>query len=334
MYFDKPVVFKKDIPEIISSFNVGNVLEAKYLGGVPNVTYRVITPTNSLAIRICNHGYTSKLHLKTEVALLEYLDEKGFSLAPIPVRAADGEYLQEWRGYNVFAMKLIDGIPGDRVKLNGKLCFDVGQALASLKQKMLFYEGYIPDGETYDERGFRLLRLLPETARFMGWTIDVESIVKQWHISSNIIEGHRKDLDYGIIHTDVWPPNIICKGDQVVGIVDFDDWACGPAVIDLAASLVEFPWFNSLDFNESFATELFRGYFLNGGKLSLLEQDLLIVGMELACASWLSCNALHRIQFEESEIYLKKLQLLGDKRKREALDERLRTCINQAQVGS
>lgn len=331
MHFDKPVVFLKDIPSILSSYNFGVLLEAKYLGGVPNVTYRVISPEAKLAVRICNHGYTSIEHLKSEVQLLEYLQQCGFAESPVPVKGKDGEYIQNWHGYRVFAMQLIEGIPGDRVTISSRICHDVGRVIANMGKFLLGFQKNIPEGETYIDRGMRLLNLLPETSRIMGWNIDIDKIIDQWKTACSTLKSFNNTINYSVIHTDVWPPNILCKDEKVVGVVDFDDWAYGPILMDLSASLVEFPWFNCMDFNDDLAFELFKGYFKHGGRLTEQERLLLPIGMEMASASWLSCNALHRIQFEESEIYLEKLNLLRNPQARKELLKRIFKCIDEAQ---
>lgn len=331
MHFDKPVVFLKDIPSIVASFDFGILLEAKYLGGVPNVTYRVISSANKLAIRICNHGYTSVDHLTMEVNLLNHLQQCGFTEAPVPVQGIDGEYIQNWHGYRVFAMKLIEGIPGDRVKITPGICNDVGRVISQMGKALLSYPGKIPVGETYIDRGMRLLNLLPETSNLMGWNIDTGKIIDQWESACTTLENFKNTIDYSVIHTDVWPPNILCEDGKVVGVVDFDDWAYGPVMLDLSASLVEFPWFNSMNFDDNLTFELFRGFFHHGGSLTEYERLLLPVGMEMSCASWLSCNALHRIQFEESEIYLEKLNLLRNSQARKELVKRILVCIDEAQ---
>src|SRR5437660_1195352 len=109
MVFDKPVVFLKDIPEIMSVYSLGSVVAAKYLGGIPNVTYRVITPHARLAVRICNKGYTSPEHLNTEIEILQHLTSAGYKESPRVITGNNGSVVQNWKGYPTFAMQLIEG---------------------------------------------------------------------------------------------------------------------------------------------------------------------------------------------------------------------------------
>lgn len=330
MEFDKPVVLLSDISEIMSPFESGRILEAKYLGGVPNVTYRVITERSRLAIRICNRGYTSAAHLDAEVAILRYLRAAGFREAPAPVIGKNGEYLQTWRGYPILATTLIDGRTGDQVRITPALCRDVGSKVASMQLQLSACTLALPDGETFRRRGERLLRSLPQTSTALGWTVDIHAIQDQWQRAVARMDSSHDKLRSGIVHTDVWPPNIICDHESVVGVIDFDDWAEGPVFIDIAACLVEFPMYKSLRFDAGLATELFAGYFCAGGILDAAERELLLDAMEATCVSWLACNAMHRIQFDESLIYLQKLDLFRDPSKRSIFEEQLNRCIDAA----
>jgi Ser/Thr protein kinase RdoA (MazF antagonist) len=231
-------------------------------------------------------------------------------------------------------MDLIEGLSGDRVKISCELCRDVGRVLAQMQQHLSSYSGSVPDGELFWERGSRLLKMLPQTSKTMNWHIDTEIVSWQWQQASDKVSQYAHDLSIGVVHTDVWPPNVICQDDRIVGVVDFDDWAVGPTFIDSIACLTEFPWYNRLDFNPDFAYAFFEGYFSYGGQLSHLERALLIEVMEMTCASWLACNALHNMQLAESMIYLQKLELLRDQQRRKNLSNAIENCIEEALLNS
>src|SRR5581483_4296617 len=224
MYFDRPVISIKDILEIMLSYPFGEVLECEYLGGVPNVTFKVVTQQRTLAVRISNNGYTSIDHLNTEIKLLEHLVGIGFAESPRPVVGSNGEVLQQWKGYRVFASDYIRGIPGEKVEITPGLCHDVGRIVASLQKALSSFKGAVPRGESFVERGTRLLDLLPSTSGMMGWELDVSQILAQWKRSNTSFIQLSDRFVSSIIHSDIWPPNVICKQETVVGVVDFDDW--------------------------------------------------------------------------------------------------------------
>jgi len=330
MHFDRPVVLPEDMPEIMAAYPFGEVVECENLGGVPNVTYEITTPQRVVAVRISNHGYTSLDHLKLELEILQHLKDVGFAESPRLIAGTNGEILQQWKGYWFCATEFIPGKPGDEVEITPGLCHDVGRAIASLEKALSSFTGTIPRGETFVERAERLLALLPDTAKRMGWQFDMDSIFEQWERAKEAFISNRSNLRHSIIHSDVWPPNVICSGEAIAGIVDFDDWCYGATIIDVCAPLVEFPWFKSTTMNDELAVAFLSGYLEHGGTISEAEENLIIDGIEMSCVSWLSCNALHEVEFEESEIYMQKLELLQDNAYKEKLRADVRGSIRTA----
>lgn len=332
MKFDKPIVLSDDISEIMRLYSLGGILESSYLGGVPNVTYKVVTNSGAYAVRITNHGYTSVEHLKIEVELLRHLAKRSFAESPRLTLGVDGEAIQSWRGYRVLVTEFISGTPGDRVKITADLCHDVGRVVASLKKHLSAFTGKVPEEETFVRRGKRLLSILPATTQNLGWEIDVGSILDQWKYATHKFDEYKDLLQFSVLHSDVWPPNIICESNRIIGVVDFDDWCYGPTIIDVCGPIVEFPMISSNVLNDDLCIAFFLGYLSNGGTISDVEENLIVYGMEMTCISWLACNALHKVQFDESEIYLKKLNYLRNETSRKQLSADIMTCIHIARA--
>lgn len=331
MLFEKPIVSPKNILEIMRFYSVGDVLECKYLGGVPNVTYRVKTREQDLTVRISNHGYTSFEHLELEIEILQHLKNVGYSESPRLIAGKNGEIIQEWNKYWLIATEYITGETVDRVEITESLCEDVGRAVATLQRALAAFKKPIPQPHTFIARGTRLIELLPETVRRLGWQLDYRSLIKEWERACGCFEASRDSLPYGILHADVWPPNVICEGERIVGVIDFDDWCYGPRVIDFCAPLIEFAMFNTTVMNEDLAIAFLQGYFGNGGAISESEEDLIIEAIEMVCASWLACNALHEITFEESKVYLNRLELLQNSHTREVMASDIRQLLDIVQ---
>lgn len=333
MEFDKPTVLPEDLPTLASLFSSGDVLEIEYLGGVPNVTYKVITNPKKMAIRVSNHGYTSIEHLKTEIEILKHLENSEFQKSPKLIRGLDGNCVQYWKGYPVCATEYIPGIPGDKTPITSELCHDVGFNLSLMQKSLSSFPRTPGSGMTLSERGEMMLMNFSRRAKRIGWSLDFEKIINQWQFADKVLLSRESEIPHQILHSDIWPPNIISDGDSVAGIIDFDDWCYGPAMIDLCAPLIEFPMFYSNEFNERFALELLKGYFKGGGTISPVEQELIIYGLEVGCAMWLACNALHEVSYEESEIYVYKLDLLSNSNTRNSLIEMINdlsaTAISQ-----
>jgi Ser/Thr protein kinase RdoA (MazF antagonist) len=313
MFFDKPVVLSVEIPEIASLFSESKIVANRYLGGVPNVTWAIDLGHEVIAMRICNRGYTSAEHLCAELSLLVYLESVGYEYSPRPVRARTGSYAANWRGYPVIATRLINGESGEGVPVTPDLCYETGQALGNLRSVLDGCSIRLPSSDRFDVRGTRLVRLLPETAAVLSWSIDIEAIGAQFAESLSQVGRFSTGHQMKLVHTDVWPPNTIVRQGHLVGIVDFDDLAFGPPILDLASAFAEF----AIDSRDDSiildrASKLLDGYRSVRGVVSKEDGDAFLPCIVYSYASWLACNALHQVPYAESEIYDRRLRLLRD----------------------
>ena len=175
-----------------------------------------------------------------------------------------------------------------------------------------FELGTIPEGETFFEKGTNVLKSLASAVNKRGWGIDIRHVISQWERACQPFISNIADLDSNIIHADIWPPNVICERERVAGLIDFDDCCHGVTVIDLAIALMEFAMFHGVIMNERLAVSLLVNYFRQGGKLSPLEEELIVDAMEMTCAMWLAYNVIEAPTYEEAEIYSRRLEVLHD----------------------
>lgn len=314
MFFDKPMVLPSEVPEIASLFSESKVRSSRYLGGVPNVTWSIDLGNEAIAIRVCNRGYTSEEHLSAELSVLAYLESVGYEYSPRLVRERAGSYTARWRGYPVIATSLIVGESGESVPLTLDVCYEAGQALGNLRSVLEGCTVRLPESDRFDLRGNRLIRMLPKTAHAYTWPINIEAITVQSSESLSQIWRFCSQTQMRLVHTDVWPPNTIVKQGHLVGIVDFDDLAFGPPILDLASAFAEF----AVDPNDDSiildrASKLLDGYRSILGTISREDSEAFLPCIVYSYASWLACNAFHQVSYEESEIYDRRLALLRDK---------------------
>jgi homoserine kinase type II len=318
MRFDRPVLGDADLPAVLAGYDVGEPAGCEYLGGIPNVTYSVRTQRGRYAVRVCNNGYTSVPHLDCEVRALVHLHRHGFHLAPRPVPGLDGRLVQRWRGYRVLVTEFIDGTSADKLTIDAAVCAGVGAAVAGLNRALSGFEHRLPASESFRARSLRLF----EQAGAGGWPLDWPAAVAQWQRAMAELEAAPGFVPVAI-HSDIWPPNVICRGGHVVGIVDFDDLAVGPVQLELAAVLTEFACTAGPDLDEDLAAAVLRGFTAAGGALGPGEHRLLVAGIEASCASWLGANVLHGVPYEQSLALVRVLHRLAGEPGRRELAARL-----------
>lgn len=162
--------------------------------------------------------------------------------------------------------------------------------------------------------------------------MDISQVPMQWERSAKKIASHMSRLNPAIIHADFWPPNIKCIGNNIVGLMDFDDWAYGPAVFDLVVAFQECAMFGGSQINHLVAENILRGYFETGGRMSKIEVDLFPDAIELFCSLFLAYNIVQAETMPEAEIYLARLQRLADEKENAAFRNEVSELIAKTRI--
>lgn len=326
MEFDRPDVRPADIPAIALLFGLTEPLEVEYLGGIPNATYRIASAGRTLAVRVCNNGYTSPEHLICELRTLRHLRRYGFDLAPEPVPGDDGELIQSWRGYRVVATAYIDGVAGDRIPLGVPECRQIGAAVARLGAALRGLDHGLSADESFRARSVRLLDGLAGHAPALGWPDEFAGVPGQFDRAMRALETAGPTGWYPAIHADIWPPNTLYRDGTLVGLIDFDDLSHGPPVLDIAAVVCEFAFPEADALDEPLARAALAGFRAAGGDLEPTADSpgaSLTDAVEALCASWLAANALHQVPFAQSRSLAERLARLADPVSRAGFAQRL-----------
>lgn len=330
MDFDKPVITPEDIALIILSYPLSDIVAIENLGGISNTTYKVTTSSQAVAIRVYSHGQSSLEHIEFELRILNHLETQGFE-SPRMIRGRNTQILQEWNGYWVSASQFIPGITAEKLELTPKIVGDVGRLVCAFQKAMSsFSSDGSPVGELFTQKGSRVVRSLKRAVNSRNLKVDVDKVVDQWEYSERLFSKAGRTLRSSIIHADLWPPNVICNDGRVVGLIDFDDCCYGPSMIDVALACMEFSMFQGAKFDEELANAFFNNYFHCGGVISEIESKLMVTAMEMACALWLSYEAIEAPAFVEGEAYLHRLELFSDQKYKDSFEESIQDLISDA----
>lgn len=318
VFIDKPHVAATEYRAIAEMFlEAKSIRTTQYLGGVPNVTFRVDSSSSRLAIRVGNLGYTTQEHLLLELATLIQLQEAQYSLSPRLVCGLDGQYLQAWNGYPVIATDFIKGTDASKVQVSSELCEELGKSVGSLVTALREIRHPAPKCEEFWPRVNRLIDASPDVLYRRDLVIEKSLLTKQFERARVSLEKE-PSMSSQLIHTDVWPPNVIVRGTLVVGIVDFDDMSFGPAVIDFSAAVAEFAIDDDCRIITNRFKSFLRGYRL-ADKVTELTADVVTAAIEACYTGWLVCNSLHGVPSAESMIYASRLAILREESNRRRL---------------
>lgn len=140
-----------------------------------------------------------------------------------PLIGSDGEAAFLCDGLPVTVWSFVDGAPLDRQNL-----VQLRQAaglLGRLHKAVLACPG-LGDGQSPDRDDSAAVRLLPDG--------ELDEWLRSWR------EGDAAREHVGWMHRDFFPDNILCRQQEIVGLVDWDEVEWGPMITELAISVWEF----------------------------------------------------------------------------------------------
>ena len=307
--YGSPKVLPSDVPTIARLFGIDVVDEVEFLGGTPNCTIRVKSGERQIAARVCNNFYTSTEHLECEVSLLRFLQSRHFPHTSCVVAGSNGSDIQYWQGCRVIATEFVVGQLGVALAPDEELSWQVGLAVGRLTRAMTGFQHDLPQSEHYLPRCERLIRHLPEGVARLGFSIDVQEVLKQWEMNSVVLHDAVTLHSPSVAHTDVWPLNVI-QSDSGVIIIDFDDLAVAPVLLDLSTAVSEFALSDDAVISGMHGRAVLGGYISGGGIVTVSDTELIVAEIVVSYVSWIACNVVHQLPLSESVAYLRRLEAL------------------------
>jgi homoserine kinase type II len=222
---------EKDLlAELIDDYGLGRVTASHGVAtGSVNSNYLLETPRGKHLLRI--DEVKGELEVKRELDLLLFLRREGF---PCPQLLADrkGRVYRDVGGKCVSLYRWIDGKVLGVERLTAVRLEQVGRVLAELHTVAKPYKKGIENRFSYERVAeiYATVRdRLPAYFKRIVRTLDDEIDYLRHYLETK--------LPRGIIHGDLFPDNVVFKGDKVVAVLDFEAAARGRYVFDLATAV-------------------------------------------------------------------------------------------------
>jgi len=255
-----------------------------------NSVYRVDHNGERFALRLHRVGYRSDVELRSELDWMHELACNGLPL-PAPVPAIDGQFCHAIEGINVDVLSWLTGeTMGKKNKLApmaspAEAYRNLGRSMARLHTVSDGWE--LPQGfsrPSWNLDGFvgeeplwgRFWEnpTLPDrqAERYLAFRGHAEKVL-------NELDGQ---LDYGLVHADLVPENVLIDGEDIQ-LIDFDDGGFGYRLFDLATTL---NWSNRTGAYEEYRTAFVDGY-LSERKIDLTHLPLFQALRALTYVGWI-----------------------------------------------
>ncbi|MES2097364.1 MAG: homoserine kinase [Pseudomonadota bacterium] len=240
--------------EFLTRYDVGDLVSAKGIAeGVENSNYLVDT-TKGRFILTLYEKRVDAADLPYFMALLDHLDAKGNPVPPA-IKDRGGQAIEQLEGRAACLIKFLPGISVSHPTVGQAEA--AGAALGKMHESLSDFPLTRPNS-----MGVRTWEPMFERCGSSLNNISPHLYDDAGRMVSKVVNAWNGDLvPQGTIHADLFPDNVLMRGDEVAGLIDFY-FACTDAQIyDLA--VMHSAWaFDSTGsvFNAAVGEALIRGY--------------------------------------------------------------------------
>ena len=201
--------------EFLKRYDVGELVSAKGIAeGVENTNYLVDTTQGRFILTLYEKRVAAD-DLPFFMALLDHLAAKGLPVPPA-IKDRQGIEIQELAGRAACLIKFLPGVSlshptPERALAAGRALGTLHVAGADFTLTRSNSMGVDSWTELFERCGTELDRIEPGMYQFSGLILD--HVLGFWPADGA--------LPTGVIHADLFPDNVLMRGDEVTGLIDF-----------------------------------------------------------------------------------------------------------------
>lgn len=237
------MVVPGEIAAVLEQYDVGTAQSwRKIERGYVNEKWLVETPTGRYVLKRRHPSLCQPDLVAAQHALISHLNAAGF-VTPKIVRTARGGTLVTWDGRVYELQSLIPGDPGDRLRPA-----HVSAAARTLGRYHKLVRGFYRPGLHRLRSRYSPVVLTSTLARLNediegSLTVETQQILERLrdharHLTGQL--GSIDDLPELVVHGDYYTGNILFRGDQVTGVVDYDQAHCSARTLEVAEATIYF----------------------------------------------------------------------------------------------
>lgn len=228
---------KKELERVCAIYDLGKLKKFELIKwGIVNHNYDIVTDKGKFIVRIFGHKLTpwKKENIKRQFMVLEYLEKVKFPYKiPIPIKNKNKKNTYRINGKTLWVYEKING--EQTRKLSKAQLINVARAFAIYHKTIekIKIEIKTPDYLWLRKRYSSMEKVNPKNNvdRLMLDNIEFFKIIL------DRLDEDKNGENYIISHSDFHASNILFEGNQVVGILDFDNVNIWPRAKDLANTL-------------------------------------------------------------------------------------------------
>ncbi|MDG1431619.1 MAG: homoserine kinase [Paracoccaceae bacterium] len=220
--------------------------KASLVAARENAVFRVERSQGPLALRVHRQGYRTDAELRSELDWMAELANAGLSV-PVPLASVSGELLHRVKAHQVDVLSWLGGETLDTglckmdVQTRNATFNQFGLEIARLHEVSDSWIG----AKTCDRPSWNLSGLIGEMPLWGRFWENPELTAKERtllvefrNFANNKLDALSAKLDYGLIHADLVPANVMVDGNAI-RFIDFDDGGFGYRLFEIATALLK-----------------------------------------------------------------------------------------------
>jgi homoserine kinase type II len=295
--------------EFLQRYDAGELVSAKGIAeGVENSNYLVDTTKDRFILTLYEKRVAAD-DLPFFMALLDHLAAKGLPVPPA-IKDRQGVEIQELCGRPACLIKFLPGV--SLTNPTAAQAFAAASELGRMHQALVGFLAGRPN-----PLGFQSWRSLLERC---GAGLDeiAPSLRSELSHALDEVERHWPAASMSVIHADLFPDNVLMRGDHVTGLIDFYFACSDHPLYDLA--IMHSAWAFSADsqkFDPMIGRALLDGYFSVRTHYQAIDRQDLSVLAKGACIrfaltrawDWLNTPADALVTRKDPLAYLRRLRV-------------------------
>ncbi|MGD0976805.1 MAG: phosphotransferase [Minisyncoccia bacterium] len=224
-------ISSKELNEIVSRYNIGEVLKIERLTTSGNISYLIETASDKYILRLCPEGHRSRSieEIAAELELLEYLQKNKFPVL-VALKDKTGQQIISWQNHNGYIRKFSGGKEIldptlEQIEIFGQILGRFHSLVENYKTKL--NRTHIFDlNETkkyfFENRSEIMNSNFPQRRLFL----------EKYGENINKL-NFPNDLARGMIHEDLGKRHVLWSDSHISAVIDFDRSYYGFLLLDL-----------------------------------------------------------------------------------------------------
>ncbi len=219
----------------------------EFIAARENAVFKVDAATGSYALRLHRQGYRTDAELRSELQWMKAVAEGGIEV-PVPIPSKGGDVLCTLDGTQVDVLTWLSGSTLEQA-MDNRRANERSGLFKSLGQKMARMHTISDDWSRPED----FKRVAWDAAGLLGDTPlwgpfwrnpylppeDAKLFERFRDFAFAELTTRKDTLDYGLIHADLVPGNVMVDG-QYIKLIDFDDGGFGYRIFEIATALHKF----------------------------------------------------------------------------------------------